>query len=100
MEEYAPNGVETSPTISNNGGSMLSSPMKKKSARSILNAQLTNKSIAEIAAGPDNESVFIPKQDPECFPTKKVANVDSDSYRAEPLRMKEQRALEFLDFYN
>lgn len=104
LENYdsAPGGLEQSPTLSNNGGSVLSSPMKKKSGRSVLNGQpsLNERSIAEIAAGPENESVFIPKQDPECFPTKKIANVDSDSYRAEPLKMKEQRALEFLDFYN
>lgn len=30
------------------------------------------------------ESVFVPKKDEEHFTTKKVANVDDDSYRIEP----------------
>lgn len=91
------------PTITNDNepaSALQASPTKSfKSKKSIL-ASPDKSVIAEIAAGPQEESVFVPKKNPECYPTQVVANVDSDAYRVEPLELKEKRALEFLDFYN
>ena len=57
-------------------------------------------SIADCAAGPADESLFVPRKDPNFYPTEKKADVDDDRYRLEPLELKEQRALEYLDYYN
>ena len=38
--------------------------------------------------------------DPSEQPSKKVADVDDQHYRIEPLALKEKRALDFLNYYN
>ena len=38
--------------------------------------------------------------DPHAQPSKKVADVDDQHYRIEPLVLKEKRALDFLNYYN
>ncbi len=65
-----------------------------------MRKSVQNKSIAEIAAGPAEESTFIPQMDPNAQPSKKVADVDDQHYRIEPLVLKEKRALDFLNYYN
>lgn len=79
---------------------VMSNPTAKKSSSKLAWKSIHNKSIAEIAAGPTEESTFVPKMDPNKQPSKKVADVDDVHYRIEPLALKEKWALDFLNYYN
>ena len=56
-------------------------------------------SIAEVAAGPTEDSIFVPKKLDNSLASKLSTNVNSNSYRLEPLALKDNKALEFLEYY-
>ena len=95
MQENSPDdkSIERSPTVS-------SPETNKAKARNSVRGNVTKESIADVAAGPAEESVFVPKKEGGKFPTQKKADVDDDKYRIEPLELQEKKALEMLDYYN
>ena len=57
-------------------------------------------SIAEVAAGPTEDSLFVPKKVENTIVEDKTnLSVNSTSYRLEPLALQDRKALEFLDYY-
>ena len=73
---------------------------KKKEDR-VRNSQnpKTMESIAEVAAGPTEDSIFIPKKLETSINEKHASNVNSSISRLEPLALKDNKALEFLEYY-
>ena len=81
--------LQTSPGVESTEMSPEKPPVQRKSTNRNRKS-IHNKSIAEIAAGPTEESAFVPKVDPDQQVSKKVADVDDPHYRIEPLALKEK----------